>query len=188
MVRPGVPRSLAGDGGVGAGGPGLLDVPGHAFGPRRHRQINSMMAARRARSIRPAPNRHFCVAGNVRPHLNQVSAESVIRSRALVGDTRIRFLARGQRRRHPPADSVRRSVRDSVWSTPLPPQIVESLAMPSRKASGRYAEATITRPGRRFRNRQRITMTRHLTLRRHLHDPLETMVRRQKVAGRRFNE
>src|SRR4249919_3158440 len=28
-----VPRSLAGDGEVGAGGQGLLDVPGHAFGP-----------------------------------------------------------------------------------------------------------------------------------------------------------
>jgi hypothetical protein len=53
MVRHGVPRSLAGGGGVGAGGQGLLDVPGHAFGPRRHRQINSMMAARRALSIRP---------------------------------------------------------------------------------------------------------------------------------------
>src|SRR5437660_5890032 len=28
-----VPRSLAGDGEAGAGGHGLLDVPGHAFGP-----------------------------------------------------------------------------------------------------------------------------------------------------------
>src|SRR5437763_11159429 len=28
-----VPRSLAGDGEVAAGGQGLLDVPGHAFGP-----------------------------------------------------------------------------------------------------------------------------------------------------------
>jgi hypothetical protein len=28
-----VPRSLAGDGEVGAGGQGLPDVPGHAFGP-----------------------------------------------------------------------------------------------------------------------------------------------------------
>jgi hypothetical protein len=37
-----------------------------------------MMAARRALSIRPTPNRHFCVAGNVHPHVNQVSAESAI--------------------------------------------------------------------------------------------------------------
>jgi len=28
-----VPRSLAGDGEAAAGGHGLLDVPGHAFGP-----------------------------------------------------------------------------------------------------------------------------------------------------------
>jgi hypothetical protein len=33
MVRHGVPRSLAGGGEAGAGGHGLLDVPGHAFGP-----------------------------------------------------------------------------------------------------------------------------------------------------------
>ena len=69
-----VPRSLAGDGEVGAGGQGLLDVPGHAFGPVPPPSINTMMAARCALSIRPAPNRHFCVAGNVRPHVNQVSA------------------------------------------------------------------------------------------------------------------
>jgi hypothetical protein len=37
-----------------------------------------MMAATRALSIRPTPNRHFCVAGNVRPHVNQVSAESAL--------------------------------------------------------------------------------------------------------------
>src|SRR6516164_2988040 len=34
MVRPRSPGSLAGDGAVAAGGQGLLDVPGHAFGPR----------------------------------------------------------------------------------------------------------------------------------------------------------
>jgi hypothetical protein len=33
-----------------------------------------MMAARRTLSRRPTPNRDFCVAGNVRPHVNQVSA------------------------------------------------------------------------------------------------------------------
>ena len=33
MARPGSPRSLAGDAAVAAGGQGLLDVPGHAFGP-----------------------------------------------------------------------------------------------------------------------------------------------------------
>src|SRR5690242_14507360 len=32
-----------------------LDVPGHAFGPRRHPQINTMMAVRRALSTRPTP-------------------------------------------------------------------------------------------------------------------------------------
>ena len=33
MARPRSPRSLAGDGEFTAGGQGLLDVPGHAFGP-----------------------------------------------------------------------------------------------------------------------------------------------------------
>ena len=33
MARAGSPRSLVGDGEVAAGGQGLLDVPGHAFGP-----------------------------------------------------------------------------------------------------------------------------------------------------------
>ena len=33
MTRARVPRSLAGDSAVTAGGQGLLDVPGHAFGP-----------------------------------------------------------------------------------------------------------------------------------------------------------
>src|SRR5262249_35094496 len=33
MARPRSPRSLAGDGEVAAGGQGLLDMPGHAFGP-----------------------------------------------------------------------------------------------------------------------------------------------------------
>jgi hypothetical protein len=33
MIRTRAPRSLARDGAVAAGGQGLLDVPGHAFGP-----------------------------------------------------------------------------------------------------------------------------------------------------------
>lgn len=33
MARPRSPRSLVSDGEVTAGGQGLLDVPGHAFGP-----------------------------------------------------------------------------------------------------------------------------------------------------------
>ena len=54
MTRARVPRSLAGDSAVAAGGQGLLDVPGHAFGPSPHPWINTMMAARRALSTQMA--------------------------------------------------------------------------------------------------------------------------------------
>src|SRR6185437_7700599 len=76
MARPGSPAASQATARAAAGGQGLLDAPGHAFGPAPPPSINTMMAARRALSLRPAPNRHFCVAGNVRPHVNQVSAES----------------------------------------------------------------------------------------------------------------
>src|SRR4029077_8352327 len=78
MARPGSPRSLAGDGEVGAGGQGLPDVPGHPFGPAPP-PVDQHHDGGQVRTVTTAHTESAILrGGNVRPHVNQVSAESAI--------------------------------------------------------------------------------------------------------------